>query len=396
MNAGTATQGDLWLNPAMLKWAREWRGRTIEEAAAKLKKAPDVIEGWEQSQGKPTVRQARILADFYDRSFLEFFLSEPPTLHEPEVIPDFRMHAGITAPDRDRETKLIHQWAQTQRVNALDLYEELGEEPSEIPPHLFATLNSDPGDVANRVREAVGFSIQAQINLRKSGIDELPKILRRTLETIGVLTLKHGGLKMLGIRGICLAVFPLPVIVFHNEAPTAQAFTLMHELGHVLTKKSGITGPRRTYYEHQPVEQWCDRFAASFLMPEQAVISLYGERPKRPAASIEDADLERLADIFRVSPHAMLIRLVYLGHVEAAYYWDVKKPQFDSVENEYRPFGRSRFYGRRYQTSLGDLYTGLVLEAWGAGRITSHNAAEYMGIKKLDHLRDIRDEFGKS
>jgi hypothetical protein len=90
----------------------------------------------------------------------------------------------------------------------------------------------------------------------------------------------------------------------------------------------------------------------------------------------------------------MLIRLVDLGYVEADYYWNVKKPEFDKQEDRYKGGGRSEYYGSRYRAAQGDLYTGLVLEAWSSGRITNHNAAEFMGIKNLRHLDDVRDHFG--
>jgi Zn-dependent peptidase ImmA (M78 family) len=206
-----------------------------------------------------------------------------------------------------------------------------------------------------------------------------------------VLILRKNDLKNAAIRGICLAEFPLPVIIFRNEAPAGQAFTLAHEFAHVLIKHSAISGPRQSSYEQIPVEKWCDRFAAAFLMPRGQLVALLGGPPTRGADFFPDEELLRLAAMFRVSAHAMLIRLVHIGYVQAAYYWDVKKPEFDKQERSYRSFGRTRYYGQRYGSSLGEMYTGLVIEAWNGGRITSHNAAEYMGIKNLRHMYDIRE-----
>ena len=90
----------------------------------------------------------------------------------------------------------------------------------------------------------------------------------------------------------------------------------------------------------------------------------------------------------------MLIRLVHLGYVNEKYYWHVKKPQFDDEERSYKSFGRPSYYGTRYKNAVGDLYTGLVMEAWASGYITNHNAAEYMEMKNLKHLYDIREHFG--
>jgi Zn-dependent peptidase ImmA (M78 family)/transcriptional regulator with XRE-family HTH domain len=383
-----------WLNPQMLRWAREWRGRTLEEAAAKIDKSPDVLAAWENGQGAPTVRQARILANFYERPFLELVLPNPPKLVEPASIPDYRMQRGEVPPTRTRDIALIQQWAETQRINALDLYDELYERPAEIPTSVFTTIRSDTEKAAESARQALSFTIQDQISLRQSDAERLPSILRRKFEALGILALRRTDLKDHGIRGICLAIFPLPVIVFRNEAPSAQAFTLAHELAHILVKQSGITGPRVSQYKEDPTEKWADQFAGSFLMPVKQLEAIHGAGPSRPAKEISDETLARLAEVFRVSPHAMLIRLVHLGYVQSEYYWLIKKPQFDAQERDYKAHGRSKYYGSRYKSKLGDLYTGLVLEAWSLGRITNHNAAEYLGIKNLDHLRDIRDNYG--
>ena len=64
-------------------------------------------------------------------------------------------------------------------------------------------------------------------------------------------------------------------------------------------------------------------------------------------------------------------------------------------ERNFKQFGRAEYYGTRYRNTLGDLYTGLVLQAWTSGRITNDNAAEFMGIKNFSHLNDIREHFGK-
>ncbi|MGH6862847.1 MAG: helix-turn-helix domain-containing protein, partial [Methylocella sp.] len=119
--SGAATQErNPWLNPKVLRSAREWRGRTVEEAATKIDKRPEDIVAWETNSGAaPTVRQARILAEFYGRAFLEFFLPELPVVPLPTLVPDYRMQAGVTPPTENRELQAIQQWAETQRLNAL-------------------------------------------------------------------------------------------------------------------------------------------------------------------------------------------------------------------------------------------------------------------------------------
>lgn len=378
----------------MLKWAREWRGRTLEEAASRVGKSPEDIAAWETTPGGPTVRQARSLADFYDRRFLEFFRSSPPPVQEPKLVTDFRMHRDAPNPKETRELKIIQAWAEAQRENALDLFGEIGETPPFIPDELFSNATTDAEEAAERARRVLKFPISEQAGLPSSKRDQLPAIIRRKLEDIGILTLKHSGLAEFHARGICIFASPLPVIIFGNESPAAQAFTLSHELAHVSLKESGISGKRSK--DASKVERWCDQFAAAFLMPGSEIATILGQPLRPPLDEMTDERLTELATRFRVSAHAMLIRLVHLGYINANFYWGVKKPLFDAVEAKYKTMARPKYYGSRYRSSLGNLYTGLVIEAWNSGRITNHSAAEYMGIKNFEHLFAVRDNFAGS
>lgn len=376
------------VNPAILIWAREQSGKSIEEVSFKFKK----VLAWEKDESRPTVKQARELADYYGRSFIEFFRSTPPPIREPVQIPDFRMERGVSGPREHIGLKNIQLWAEAQRINALDLFAELGEHPPEVPRELFATMQESPESVAERARTIIGFDISEQIKLKLSERNELPKILRKKFEGIGILVLKHTGIKEFAARGICIVANPLPLIVYGNEFPGAQAFTLAHEFAHIALQQSGVIGSVDRTCD-KPTEIWCDKFAASFLMPSNEIHKILGRPYDSPAENISDAELAEIADIFRVSAHAMLIRLVHLKYVAANYYWQIKKPEFEQVEREYKAFGRPKYYGSRYKSSLGDFYTSLVIEAWSAGRITNHNAAEYMGIKNISHLFEIRSNF---
>jgi len=77
-------------NGEMLRWARNWRQRSLGAAAKRAGVTPDVVERWEQGADSPTVRQARLLADLYERPFLEFFATEEPSVPLPAAVPDFR------------------------------------------------------------------------------------------------------------------------------------------------------------------------------------------------------------------------------------------------------------------------------------------------------------------
>jgi Zn-dependent peptidase ImmA (M78 family)/transcriptional regulator with XRE-family HTH domain len=383
-------------NPDVFVWARKRRGLELNEVTAKLKLKVGRLEDWETGVSLPTVRQARFLAKLYDRPFLEFFSREVPVLPESTIAPDFRFFSKGPSKSESYAISIILQWANEQRENALDLIEEIGDRPPVFSSNLKFTISDDVDVAASVVREAMAFSIDEQLSMNAAEKIALPNVLREKIENMGILVLKNSGLAKVRVRGVCLFSNPLPVIVFGNEAPSAQVFTLMHEFAHVLLGESAISGvPRFSSSDlrgSRAIEGWCNRFAASFLVPATS-LAKYEARPQAPRNSFDLSRLSDLAKAFGVSRQAMLIRLVNLGYVEAGFYWKKMRPMFLAEEAEYQSFGRSPYYGKRYVNSVGLYYTGLVLEAWSTGRITGHNAAEYMGIKNLAHLNDIREGF---
>lgn len=385
-------------NGDMLRWAREWRGRTVEQAAARVSVPVRRLLEWEtgSADDRPTVRQARELASFYDRAFLEFFYDQPPEIKASGLIPDFRVAHDAPDPHGNREILVVQHWAEAQRLNVLDLYETLGDPIGGLPDYLRATVDDDVEEVARATREVFNFPIERQRHMTAEERKRLPDLLRERMERSGVLVLRRNDLGEFGVSGLCIVASPLPIIVFATEAPQRQAFTLMHEFGHIVLQQSAISGPEfaRTEGSYgKKVERWCNRFASAFLIPRDALAELRPV-PAVPAPSIDDATLAAVAQSFRVSAHAMMIRLVQLRYVEEEFYWTVKLPQFRREEQAWSANGRSRYWASRIVNSLGNLYTGLVLEAWGTGRITFHQAVEYMGLPGSSHLGAIRQEFG--
>lgn len=382
----------------MLRWAREWRGLSVEDAAKAISKDAADILAWEApgSEAGPTVKQARRLADAYGRAFIEFFRKAPPAETPVEMAPDFRQRTDDRSAEQEWQLRSLQKWAASQRLNTIDLFAAIGEDVPKLPEGLRADTDDGTEEAANSSRAALGLSVADQLNMPRADRDKFPNVLRSHLERAGILTLKHADLKKIGARGLCLAHDVLPTIVYTGESPGAQVFTLAHELGHVLLRASAVSDTEpfaRTIGTGRPrVERWCDRFSAAFLMPRDAM-NIVRPKPSIPLEKIADEEIRSISEIFKVSKHAALIRLVNLRYVEPNFYWRQKRPVYVREEADYAGFGRPRYYGSRYRSRLGDLYTGLVIEAWSTGKITNHSASEFMGIKNLEHLFRIREEF---
>jgi len=383
-------------NPAVLRWAREFARSTYKEAANAAGVAPEKIEEWESGASFPTVRQARAIANHYERPFLEFFAQSVPDVQHSASVPDFRMSSLGDYSSDDRGLSSIQSWAETQRLNAIDLREMLGELVSSTPQTLAAAEAESPDDAAARARDVFEISPNSQFGLNAERRDKFPKYLRSAFEASGILVLRNSALKQHGARGMCIYADPMPVIVFGDEQSGGQAFTLAHELAHIALKQSAVSGgivPKAATGKTASIERWCNRFAGCFLMPADIVRKEMG-RFGDISDGIEGEALKSIADWFAVSRHAMLVRLVELGAVSSEFYWGTMRQKFAEEEAAYKSFGRPKYYGSRFRTSNGDMYVSLVLEAWATGKITNHNAGEFLGIKNPKHLFDVRSHFG--
>ncbi len=378
-------------NPAVFVWARNRADYSQGEVAQSLKVSIQKIIAWESLIAAPTVNQARQLADLYGRPFLEFFAKEIPEVVETNLVPDFRTQHNTVVDHENRILKEVQAWGEMQRLNTIDLYEINGDIPPTLPARLKATIKDNPEAIAAIVREILDFPIDRQLSLRGPEKANLVRKIRSKFEDIGILILKNSDLGKCNARGLCIYNELLPIIILGNEAQNGSTFTLCHEFAHIILGQSAVSDGIQKRIEVNAIEAWCNRFAGAFLVPEITLKKFIN--PNRKLPEISDDDLAKLASRFSVSRHAMLVRLVQLNMVDADYYWQTKRPQFLEEERNQKSGGRNIYYGSRYRNKNGDLYTGLVLEAWSNNRITNHNAAEFMGIKNIAHLFDIRKHF---
>ena len=126
--------------------------------------------------------------------------------------------------------------------------------------------------------------------------------------------------------------FGCAVLLNSDDAPTRRAFSLAHELFHLVTWPSvadalegdGITPGVKAPAWYVRMEKCAQSFAAALLIPadgvnaalEQRARQRAGERPVRPADHLEPSDYAFIAHgLFRVSTDALLWRLVTLNHL---------------------------------------------------------------------------------
>src|SRR5436309_9253876 len=146
------------INPAVLRWAREESGFTVERVAGRLAVKEERVLAWEKGERQPTQRQFEELARFFRRPLGVFFLPRPPQLAP--LAAEYRRLPGVTPGHEPPELRIALRQMLTRREHALNLMEELGE--SGTPFTLRANLGEPAAAVSDRLRGAVGVTRETQ------------------------------------------------------------------------------------------------------------------------------------------------------------------------------------------------------------------------------------------
>jgi Zn-dependent peptidase ImmA (M78 family) len=182
----------------------------------------------------------------------------------------------------------------------------------------------------------------------------------------------------------------LPVVVINGKdySQGGKAFTLLHELAHIILGESAISNGAseelaRTTDERQ-IEIFCDAVAAAALMPQSLLLSFPQVAKTTGTRAWSDNELRTIARAIGVSRHALLLRFVTLRRAT----WDFYRTQRARFEEEGR---RAAQREEKKPVAIkrpillmswnGRGYTRLVLRSYYDQRITLNDVSSYLGAK---------------
>ena len=362
------------IQPAVLRWARESQGYSLEDVARQLKRTVAEVAAWETGGSAPSYPQLETLAyGLYKRPLAVFFLPEPPS--EPTVKQEFRTLPDADLENLDADTRYLLRLAHVYQLSLVELND--GANPAErlIFRDLRLSHSSSPTQAASAVRNYLGVSMQTQVSWPST--EEALRVWRGLVEDVGIFVFKHS-FKERTISGFSLADEQFPLIFLNNSAAKGrQIFSLFHELAHVLLHASSISkfddrSVTSLPDEQRRIEQLCNAFAADVLVPPSDF-----DVQLRTVGSVDDAAIDELAGRYLVSRETILRRLRDRSLVTQRFY-DEKVAQW-ADESDVRGSG-----GNYYATQsayLGERYLQLVFKQHYQGKITLEQAADYLGVK---------------
>ena len=244
----------------LLAWAREQSGYGLERVAKRLNVKEVRVTEWETGIRQPTLKQVENLARLLHRPLSVFFLPRPPQL--PPLAAEYRRLSDVEPGQESPELRLALRQMVARRENAINLIGELGEVMPEFS--LRGHLGDSPAQTGRRLRAATGVSIEIQFGWANEW--EAWRAWRAAVEQLGLLVFQFIKVPLSEARGLALLRTPMPVAAVNGkEMPEAKAFTLFHEVVHLMlaanNEEVAAAQERRTGTEWLEVERYAEAAA---------------------------------------------------------------------------------------------------------------------------------------
>jgi Zn-dependent peptidase ImmA (M78 family)/transcriptional regulator with XRE-family HTH domain len=365
---------------AVLIWAREFRGFSLDEAALRTGLPLDELRAFEEELLQPSLSKFEKIASAYHLPAATLFRRTPPI--EPKEPSDFRTLEGA-ANQKSFEYRVALSNVRTlQSTLRLLRIEDQEFQNVELRRYHF---EADPFKQGEAERKEIGVSVQRQLEWKSA---EAFNHWRALIERLGIAVYLQKFLTS-DCRGWSMADADAPPAIIVNKEDrfdTARAFTLIHEYAHLLIRRPGISDQD----SRNPTEAFCNRFAGAFLMPIEALRQLLEGWPDKPEEQEWKIDTVRTAAArLKVSAQALAIRLEELRRAPKGF-----NTIFKVTPVERKPAKQSKKqikvdHATIRLSEIGARYTQSVIGALDREVIDSVHASQALGLNpaKLQKAR---------
>ena len=375
------------VKPEMLRQARERAGLSADDLRRKFPK----MDLWEREEEQPTLKQLEAFAQATYLPIGYFFIGEMPDDKIP--IPDLR--AGGNREFRRPSPNLLDTIYLCQRRQTWYHDYALAHDKEPLAFVGSASMEMPEEVAAAKMRDTLNFGLgtRGHSETWESGLSELVV----HAEDAGVMVMINGVvgnntkrlLEVKEFRGFALADRFAPLVFINgNDSKGAQMFTLAQKLAHIWLGESALTDTGLLDDPFQKKEVWCNRVAAEFLVPLDAL--------KRDLRADSAPDTRMLMHNYKVSSLVILRRLLdagYFGRQEFQQKYEEELARL--VEVTKRVVGAGDFYstiGRRVSKRFVRELVASTLE----GRTSFTESFDLLGIKNMETFKNLARRFGVS
>lgn len=375
------------VNRERIQWCCAEHGMAPDALAAVLDVSPDRWAAFWSDDVGLTFNQLRRLAEYFGRGVL-FFLEPGPALPDQVHTPQFRT-LSKQKPELSHRLKLLIERVERQRAVFLSLREDL-DDSLWAPFHAPDLTTGNVSVAAMQARQWLGLSDD------RNDFDSY----RKAVEARGLLVFRTNGYngpwqiaKESPVAGFALYDEQCPVIVVKKMTSDApQAFTLMHELAHVLLHRMSWIDDEADLRATHGREQEANLFAGLVLVPDRFLLAIDDdERPAEVAILNEWLKPQRKA--WGVSTEVILRRLLAAGRLPQATYQAYRAWSLEAGKNKKEEGGTRMYRHREPKHMFGDRFVRTVLNSLSARRITLSKASGYLDGLKIADVHELERHY---
>ncbi len=274
----------------------------MPEYEIQIKEKFSKYDKWIKGEDYPTYNQLVKLSKIFNIPFGYFFLEKLPERKYP--IPHYRTAQNS---DFNPSSELLETILFAQKIQewAKDILLQWGQEKLPFCGKYKNNFNTEA--VIEELKKI--FEIENNwANIKYTWTEALNYLIEKAEEK-GIFVIRNGvvgnnthrKLNVDEFRGFVLYDEIAPVLfINNNDAISANIFTLIHEVVHILIGQSASFDLRNLQSANNEIEQFCDKCTAEFLVPAKEIRNIY----------TKETDLEKLAKHFKVSQIVILRRLL--------------------------------------------------------------------------------------
>jgi Zn-dependent peptidase ImmA (M78 family) len=361
-----------YINSKILTWAVSRSRLSRAEIAARVKVSEEQVRAWEKTE-HPPFRKARELAKILQFPFGYFFLPTPPEDELP--IPDFRRLGRDYRPTPELQQLLSDVLVRQDWFR--DYLRESGR-PTKLRFIGAFTVEDKVNDVATDIRKTL--KITPEFRNTISSWTEYLSALVRNAEEAGILVMRSSvvgnstnrPLSTKEVQGFAIADQAVPLVFVNSgDFKAAQIFTFAHELAHLWIGQSAIANPDETKPDTNRIEAFCNRVAASVLLPANEFQSAWD-------STHPDSRTAVLPRRFWVSSLVILRRAHEFDRLSTADFHELVERERAKLQKAKKP-GGGDFY-RTLVVRMGSRFTSSVVGEVNQNRLLIRDAARLLSI----------------
>ncbi len=373
-----------YVNPAMLKWAREASGFDKKTISRRISVSEEILSKIENGEEPLTVSQLRSLSKAYKRPSAIFYLKQIPKDIE---IPDFRtikIKPVVNASNESLNTKIREIYE--KRKNAIIIKDRL-EKTLDYSFLKKFSITMDEKHIAEQIRSS--FNVKTD-DLKGLKDYDVLNYWKNKIEEKNILVFQFQRINLEITRGFVISEIPYPTIAINSgDSYYARVFTLLHEFCHIILQKTGLCNSQLFEEGNIDHEVFCNRITSLVLVPLTELkekTSIYLEPSKRM--------IKELSDYFKVSYSVILFQLSKILKIKTQIFsqlltWikNLQKRSLDKDSSNAKMSYYTVFFSRTSKTYLNLIFTGYYNE-----KISYYEALDYVG-EKMETFENIHNQF---